>query len=110
MLNSLLLPPRSISKLSKLSKQSITPRNMITLHDLNFDLSVIDAWSVNGINLNSADTASGFFAASLFPYLALLFFLSKPETKIPKISFYGFVFLLVFVFATIPAGKEYPLH
>lgn len=63
-----------------------------------------NAWSVNNINLNSADFASNIFASSIFPYLALLYFLSKSETKTPKLSNFGFQFLLVFVFATIPAG------
>ncbi len=46
--------------------------------------------------------ASTLFAASLFPYLAFLFFLQK--AKGPKLMNFGFAFLLGFVFATIPAG------
>lgn len=67
-------------------------------------LSTINAWSVDGITLNASDSASTFFAISLFPYLAMLFFLSKKETKTPSLTFFGFCFLLVFVAATIPAG------
>ena len=37
----------------------------------------IDAWSVNGIDLNSSDFASTLFACSLFPYLAFLYFLGR---------------------------------
>lgn len=65
---------------------------------------IINAWSVNGETLNSPDLASRIFSVSIFPYLALLFFLSRKETNTPKIANFGFQFLLVFVFATIPAG------
>ena len=66
----------------------------------------VDAWSVTRINdsLNSSDIASSLFAASLLPYLALLYFLARKETKTPTLANFGFQFLLVFVTATIPAG------
>lgn len=46
------------------------------------------------------------FAVSLFPYLAFLYYLKKGSeaSGLPKVTFIGFCFLLVFVFATIPAG------
>jgi hypothetical protein len=66
--------------------------------------SIANAWSVSGETLNSADFASTLFAASLFPYLAFLWLLSRPETKTPIGVNRGFQFLLVFVFLTIPAG------
>eukprot|EP00965_Chrysotila_dentata_P193104 6175551-Pleurochrysis_carterae.AAC.1 len=44
------------------------------------------------------------FAASLFPYLAFLYFLSRPENRCPPRAAFGFSFLLVFVFASIPAA------
>jgi hypothetical protein len=43
------------------------------------------------------------FAASLPPYLLFLFFLHN-SGKTPRLSLFGFYFLLVFVGATIPAG------
>lgn len=43
------------------------------------------------------------FALSLFPYLAFLYFLQK-SGKAPKLSLFGFYFLLVFVAVTIPVG------
>lgn len=64
----------------------------------------VDAWSVAGKTLSSPDFASNLFACSLFPYLGLLYFLSRAETKTPPLGNFGFQFLLVFVFATIPAG------
>ena len=66
--------------------------------------AIANAWSVSGSTLNSADFASTLFAASLFPYLAFLYFLSRPQTKTPIGVNQGFQFLLVFVFLTIPAG------
>lgn len=66
--------------------------------------SIANAWSVNGATLTSTDVAATLFMSSLFPYLAFLYFLSRPETKCPVGVNRGFQFLLVFVFATIPAG------
>lgn len=62
-----------------------------------------NAWSVTA---NDAESASSLFAVSLFPYLALLYFLAAPSVRTPKGANFGFQFLLVFVFATIPAGKS----
>ena len=73
-------------------------------------VNAVSAWSVSGETLTSTDLAASFFAASLFPYLALLFFLSRPETKTPKGANFGFQFLLAFVFATIPAGIYAKVH
>ena len=64
----------------------------------------VNAWSVSGNSLNTEDAASSLFAASLFPYLAFLYFLSRPSSKTPAGGEFGFRFLLFFVFATIPAG------
>ncbi|MCM1981657.1 DUF3593 domain-containing protein [Lyngbya confervoides] len=43
------------------------------------------------------------FALSLFPYLGFLWFLTRSRL-VPKLSLFGFYFLLVFVVVTIPAG------
>jgi len=59
----------------------------------------VDPWSVQ-----AADLSPVFFSASLFPYLAFLFFLSRPEVKLPRGALVGFATLLLFVAATIPAG------
>jgi hypothetical protein len=40
----------------------------------------------------------------------MLYFLSRPETKTPKLTNFGFQFLLAFVFATIPAGIYAKVH
>lgn len=68
-----------------------------------FDLNLSNPWSVNGVTLNSADIASSLFIVSLLPYLVLLYFLNRSQTT-PSLSNNGFRFLLLFVFATIPAG------
>lgn len=48
-------------------------------------------------------TKENLFAASLFPYLIFLWFLTRtPET--PRLALIGFYMLLVFVIITIPAG------
>ena len=64
----------------------------------------VNAWSVSGSSLNSEDLASSLFGASLLPYLAFLYFLSRPASRTPDGGLFGFRFLLFFVFATIPAG------
>ncbi|BAC91966.1 DUF3593 domain-containing protein [Gloeobacter violaceus] len=43
------------------------------------------------------------FAASLFPYLAFLWFATR-SGRFPKLALYGFYGTLVFVAVTIPAG------
>jgi len=48
--------------------------------------------------------AGPFFGASLFPYLAFLFFLNVPENETPKGVTVGFATCLLFVFLTIPAA------
>jgi hypothetical protein len=48
-------------------------------------------------------TKETLFALSLFPYLGFLWFLGK-SAQTPKLVFWGFALLLVFVAITIPAG------
>ena len=43
------------------------------------------------------------FGLSIIPYAGFLYHLTKSK-KAPKLTLFGFYFLLVFVFATIPAG------
>ena len=86
-----------------------TPSNLVlsnAVFDIgtSLDLSAVNAWSVSGNTLSASDLASNLFAISLVPYLALLYFLARPETKTPQMGNFGFQFLLAFVFATIPAG------
>lgn len=74
------------------------------LPDFGTDLiAAANAWSVESLDGN--DIASQAFAFSLFPYLALLYFLGdKNRMDTPDKANFGFRFLLAFVFMTIPAG------
>lgn len=49
------------------------------------------------------ELATNIFSTSIIPYSAFLYFLTKSK-KTPPLALFGFYFLLVFVFATIPAG------
>ncbi|CAB4310537.1 unnamed protein product [Prunus armeniaca] len=60
----------------------------------------IDPWAPS---IDSQSIASQLFAASLFPYLGFLYFITKSKSA-PKLTLFGFYFLLAFVGATIPAG------
>ncbi|KAJ1689638.1 hypothetical protein LUZ63_013793 [Rhynchospora breviuscula] len=66
----------------------------------------VDPWAPT---IDSQSIASQLFAVSLFPYLGFLYFLSKSKTA-PKLTLFGFYFLLAFVGATIPAGIYAKLH
>ncbi|XP_031475601.1 uncharacterized protein LOC116247546 isoform X3 [Nymphaea colorata] len=56
----------------------------------------VDPWAPT---VDSQSIASQLFAASLFPYLGFLYFITKSETS-PKLTLFGFYFLLAFVGAT----------
>jgi hypothetical protein len=71
---------------------------------VDFSVNGISAWSVDGPNLSSGDLASSLFSTSLLPYLVFLYFIGKETVHTPKVAKWGFQFLLVFVFVTIPAG------
>ncbi|KAJ4711919.1 1-acyl-sn-glycerol-3-phosphate acyltransferase [Melia azedarach] len=60
----------------------------------------VDPWAPN---IDSQSIASQLFAFSLFPYLGFLYFITKSKSA-PKLTLFGFYFLLAFVGATIPAG------
>ena len=49
------------------------------------------------------ELATNIFSTSIIPYSAFLYWLTKSK-KTPPLALFGFYFLLVFVFATIPAG------
>ncbi|KAJ3695192.1 hypothetical protein LUZ60_000569 [Juncus effusus] len=66
----------------------------------------VDPWAPT---IDSQSIASQLFAVSLFPYLGFLYFITKSKTA-PKLTLFGFYFLLAFVGATIPAGIYAKLH
>ncbi|XVF10436.1 hypothetical protein REPUB_Repub07fG0182800 [Reevesia pubescens] len=60
----------------------------------------VDPWAPN---IESQSIATQLFAVSLFPYIGFLYFITKSKSA-PKLTLFGFYFLLAFVGATIPAG------
>ncbi|KAK9829166.1 hypothetical protein WJX72_004276 [[Myrmecia] bisecta] len=67
--------------------------------------SIFDtAWSVD-----SQALASNLFATSIFPYAGFLYHLHRSK-QAPPLTLFGFYFLLVFVFGTIPAGIYAKTH
>lgn len=67
-----------------------------------------DPWGVSQEAWESIE--ANLFATSLFPYLAFLWLLDRPEVECPPRVSFAFKFLLVFVFATIPAGIYAKAH
>ncbi|XP_062146137.1 uncharacterized protein LOC133854112 isoform X1 [Alnus glutinosa] len=66
----------------------------------------VDPWAPS---IDSQSIASQLFAFSLFPYLGFLYFITKSKSA-PKLTLFGFYFLLAFVGATIPAGIYAKVH
>jgi hypothetical protein len=65
----------------------------------------IMADALSSIDQEQAELIAGpLFGASLFPYLAFLYFLNVDENDFPKGVTVGFATCLVFVFLTIPAA------
>lgn len=65
----------------------------------------VDPWAPN---VDSQSIASQLFALSLFPYLGFLYFITKSKTA-PKLTLFGFYFLLAFVGATSNFLLPFPL-
>ncbi|PKA50127.1 hypothetical protein AXF42_Ash019646 [Apostasia shenzhenica] len=65
-----------------------------------------DPWSPT---IDSQSIASQLFAVSLLPCLGFLYYITKSKTA-PKLTLFGFYFLLAFVGVTIPAGIYAKLH
>ena len=92
-------PPRCQMHINDISIDSLgsSTQTVSFLNDLNTALGSMDQ--------TSAETLAGpFFGASLFPYLAFIFFLQVPENSTPKGVTVGFATCLLFVFLTIPAA------
>ncbi|KAI3468632.1 hypothetical protein Pfo_025295 [Paulownia fortunei] len=66
----------------------------------------VDPWAPT---IDSQSIASQLFAFSLFPYMGFLYFLTKSKSA-PRLTLFGFYFLLAFVGATIPAGIYAKVH
>ena len=57
----------------------------------------------SAISSTADDLAGSLFGASLFPWLAMLYWLKHPTVAAPPGVAFGLTFLLAFVFGTIPA-------
>lgn len=64
----------------------------------------VDPWAPN---IDSQSIASQLFAVSLFPYIGFLYFITKSKSA-PKLTLFGFYFLLAFVGATSEFPGMYP--
>ncbi|KAL8053974.1 hypothetical protein ABFX02_05G108100 [Erythranthe guttata] len=60
-------------------------------------------------NLDSPAIATQLSAFSLLPYLGFLYFITKSNSA-PKLTLFGFYFLLAFVCGAIPAGIYAKVH
>ncbi|KAL3645737.1 hypothetical protein CASFOL_010917 [Castilleja foliolosa] len=60
-------------------------------------------------NVDSSAIASQLSAISLIPYMGFLYFITKSKSA-PRLTLFGFYFLLVFVAAAIPAGIYAKVH
>ena len=58
----------------------------------------------SAISSTADDLAGSLFGASLFPWLAMLYWLRHPTVAAPPGVAFGLTFLLAFVFGTIPAA------
>ena len=58
----------------------------------------------SAISSTADDLTGALFGASLFPWLAMLYWLKHPTVAAPPGVAFGLTFLLAFVFGTIPAA------
>lgn len=67
--------------------------------------AALAAAGVSGGLSSTADQLAGsLFGASLFPWLAMLYWLAHPKVRAPPGVSFGLTFLLAFVFGSIPAA------
>lgn len=74
-----------------------------------FDLAWGTSLPSAAANVDPQQLAANLFAFSIVPYSGFLFHLHRSRAT-PKLTLFGFYFLLVFVFATIPAGIYAKTH
>ncbi|KAJ7554594.1 hypothetical protein O6H91_05G000300 [Diphasiastrum complanatum] len=101
-------PPLFPSLLLLPGRQTRRPRTDLSANAvLVVDLlgALVDPWAPN---VDSQSIASQLFAASLLPYLGFLYHLTKSNTA-PKLTLFGFYFLLAFVGATGKQPNFFPL-
>lgn len=94
------MAPGSATKLNMLDPAQLVndATNLVSTFDFGGSSNLL-SFADQGQNL-----AGIFFQASLLPYLIFLYFLSFKGNRTPEIGNFGWQFLLLFVFATIPSG------
>eukprot|EP00878_Enallax_costatus_P004453 GHUV01004693.1.p1 GENE.GHUV01004693.1~~GHUV01004693.1.p1 ORF type:complete len:231 (+),score=70.57 GHUV01004693.1:362-1054(+) len=97
----LLTPTRTV-----VAAHTCTPRSQQRCSHIARITPFDQAW---GTQIDGQSLASQLFAASLFPYLGFLFHLTR-SGQAPRLTLFGFYFLLAFVGATIPAGIYAKTH
>ncbi|KAK2664253.1 hypothetical protein Ddye_002827 [Dipteronia dyeriana] len=65
-------------------------------------------WTLN-IDLENNIASQLLSFLSLFPYMGFLYFISRSKST-PKLTLFGFYFLLAFVVAAVPAGLYAKVH
>ena len=60
--------------------------------------------AAGGFSSTADETAGSLFGASLFPWLAMLYWLKHPLVRAPSGVSFGLTFLLAFVFGSIPGA------
>ncbi|KAJ9555828.1 hypothetical protein OSB04_010442 [Centaurea solstitialis] len=87
--------PNGIKHFNRFKKATISHKNPtnFVVNGLPFP---VDPWSPT---IDSQSIASQLFAFSLFPYIGFLYFITRSNSA-PKLTLFGFYFLLAFVGAT----------
>ncbi|CAO2819189.1 unnamed protein product [Amaranthus hypochondriacus] len=97
---------RDITKFNSINNGSVAKTRDRRKGVIVYGLLPVDPWAPA---IDSQSIASQLFAFSLFPYLGFLYFITKSKSA-PKLTVFGFYFLLAFVGATIPAGIYAKVH
>lgn len=98
-------PHASFATITSTARHAIPLEAIDAISSSSLALSTSGLESLLTVDSDTAEALGGpLFGASLFPYLAFLYFLSREETECPKGVTVGFASLLLFVFLTIPAA------
>ena len=97
-----LLPSSTSSSRIRPHRARLLPPSRVNPFDL--------AWGTSlPSDIDPQQLAANLFASSIVPYAGFLFHLHRSRAT-PKMTLFGFYFLLVFVFGTIPAGIYAKVH
>ena len=94
--SSLFLKIRDLTKFNSINNGSVAKTRDRRKGVIVCGLLPVDPWAPT---IDSQSIASQLFAFSLFPYLGFLYFITKSKSA-PKLTVFGFYFLLAFVGAT----------